>query len=515
MPHLAPPPHLQPEPPFNEQGRSRGAKVVKTLKGIHLAFLPYKVQWPRGHGAAGHSILAKLNAFKADTRSLVEGPEKTRSQLLIIDWAANLCPHCCMSDCSRAWPITCWASSRTHTGPDKAVLLDDDDDLWLELRHTHIADVSKRVIELLKTFCEGKRLTTDKAGPGLTPRLSLANIKDLSHILKKMPQYQKELNKYSMHLNVAEDCMKPLRALWRNCSVEQVQAAWDGFGHGLRCRGQKIKDAIKLMVPVLLYAAVPAYDTIRVLLLYILLRNGVSEENLLKLTQHASVQAHSGLIRDLERLGGTVTGTGECWEQAEGSEAGHRANGIGTPGRGHCIRTDKPPAPSVTPLLPTSPTGLAALRCRAAGLRPAAAEGALGAHLSAVALDPDHQERDGGCCQVRALGNPLQRHPLGEGASGGGGVVSKLTSAHLLRNCTRFHHWHKTKAVIETRAGSRLLIYIVGGVAVSEMRAAYEVTRATDGKWEVLIRSSHILTPTRFLDDLKVLDQKLKDISLP
>ncbi|KAK2494702.1 hypothetical protein MC885_004605 [Smutsia gigantea] len=68
---------------------------------------------------------------------------------------------------------------------------------------------------------------------------------------------------------------------------------------------------------------------------------------------------------------------------------------------------------------------------------------------------------------------------------------------------------------METRAGSRFLIYTVGGVAMSEMWAAYEVTRTTDGKLEVLLVSSHILTPTRFLADLTMLDRKLEDISLP
>uniref|UniRef100_A0A673VPZ5 Syntaxin binding protein 2 n=1 Tax=Suricata suricatta TaxID=37032 RepID=A0A673VPZ5_SURSU len=451
-----------PEALFSELGRSRLAKVVKTLKEIYLAFLPYEAQvfsldaphstynlycpfragerarqidalaqqiatlcatlqeypairyrkGPEDTAQLAHAVLAKLNAFKADTPSLGEGPEKTRSQLLIMDRAADPVSPLLHELTFQAMAYDLldieqdtyrYETTGLSEAREKAVLLDEDDDLWVELRHMHIADVSKKVTELLKTFCESKRLTTDKA-----------NIKDLSHILKKMPQYQKELNKYSTHLHLADDCMKHFKG-----SVEKLCGVEQDLAMGSDAEGEKIKDAMKLIVPVLLDAAVPAYDKIRVLLLYILLRNGVSEENLAKLIQHANVQAHSSLIRNLELLGGTVTNPGDAVED----------------------RLDRKLWPFVSDPAPTSSSQAA---------------------VSA-----------------------------------------------------RFGHWHKNKAGVEARAGPRLIIYVMGGVAMSEMRAAYEVTRATDGKWEVLIGSSHILTPTRFLDDLKTLDQKLEDIALP
>lgn len=41
---------------------------------------------------------------------------------------------------------------------------------------------------------------------------------------------------------------------------------------------------------------------------------------------------------------------------------------------------------------------------------------------------------------------------------------------------------------------------MIGGVSHSEMRSAYEVTRATDGKWEVLIgEQAQLMAPCPIL----------------
>uniref|UniRef100_A0A4W5JCS5 Syntaxin binding protein 2 n=1 Tax=Hucho hucho TaxID=62062 RepID=A0A4W5JCS5_9TELE len=429
-----------PDALFADIGRSRVSRVIKTLKEINVAFLPYESQvfslddpsslhlfyspvgdgnkdrmmetlaeqiatlcntlkeypairyrsGPEENARLAEEVYQRLNAHKADNPSMGEGPDKARSQLLIVDRGFDPISPILHELTFQAMvydlldikqDIYKYQTTGIGDSKEKEVLLDEDDELWIQLRHMHIADVTKKVTELLRVFCESKRMSTDKA-----------NIKDLSQMLKKMPQYQKELSLYSTHLHLAEACMKKFKAsVDKLCEVEQVSVATRSSLHS----------------PALLCITVVSSHT------------GIGEENLTKLIQHANVQANSNIITNLQHLGcPIIAGVSRALSKKERKESTYQLSRW---------------TPTIKDVM----------------------ENAI----------EDKLDRK----QWPFISDPA---PIN--------TTQTTVSA-------RFGQWHKNKSPTEYRSGPRLIIFMIGGVSHSEMRSAYEVTRATDGKWEVLI----------------------------
>uniref|UniRef100_A0A7N8YJQ1 Syntaxin binding protein 3 n=1 Tax=Mastacembelus armatus TaxID=205130 RepID=A0A7N8YJQ1_9TELE len=286
---------------------------------------------------------------------------------------------------------------KAKDGSEKEALLNEDDMLWVKLRHKHIAEVSEQIPKMLKEISASKKQPDGKI-----------TISNLSQMMKKMPSFRKELTE---------------------CFQDRLGSDVDGM---------KVKDPMRTLLPVLLHPY-SIHDKIRAVLLYIFSLNGTTDENLSKLIQHVKIEDEREYILNWKRLGVPIITESSIFSRK--------------PTRRDRSQEQTYNLSRWTPVIKD------------------VMEDAVENKLDTK--EWPHQSE----CPA---------------AWNGSGAVSARQK-------------HKPNAQDERRTGSRLIIFIIGGISFSEMRSAYEVTQAVKS-CEVIVGSSHILTPTSLLNDIKALE---------
>nr|XP_020513609.1 syntaxin-binding protein 3 [Labrus bergylta] len=307
-------------------------------------------------------------------------------------------------------------------GSEKQAMLNEEDMLWVELRHKHIADVSAEIPKMVKEISASKKKPDGKI-----------TISNLAQMMKKMPSFRKQLTEKTVHLQLAEDCMKHY-----SNNVEKLCKAEQDLAVGADLEGVKVKDPMRTLLPVLLHPY-NIHDKIRAVLLYIFSLNGTTDENLNKLIQHVKIEDEQEFIHNWKELGVPIITSPSLFSRK--------------PSRRDRSQEEKYNLSRWTPVIKD--------------VMEDAVENKLDTR------EWPHQSE----CPA---------------AWNGSGAVSARQK-------------HKASQD-DRRTGSRLIIFVLGGMCFSEMRSAYEVTQAVKS-CEVIIGSSHILTPSSLLEDIKALSK--------
>ncbi|PRQ57634.1 putative sec1-like protein [Rosa chinensis] len=135
--------------------------------------------------------------------------------------------------------------SKTGGDPErKEVLLEDNDPVWLEIRHTHIADASERLSDKFSTFQSKNKAAQLQQSARDGNELST---RDLQKMVQALPQYTEQMEKISLHVegmleqNLDGGCRECLTTLYQHIAGKLNKIIRET---GLRDLGQLEQDLV-------------------------------------------------------------------------------------------------------------------------------------------------------------------------------------------------------------------------------------------------------------------------------
>ncbi|RKF65025.1 Protein transport protein sec1 [Erysiphe neolycopersici] len=331
---------------------------------------------------------------------------------------------------------------------EKEMEIGEKDKIWVENRHRHMKDTIEKLMNDFQKFINENPNFTN---PGEST--SLNSIKDM---LAGLPEFQELKEAYSLHLSMAQECMNIFEShkLPDLASLEQTLAT------GLDEDSRKPKNIADDLIRLLDNDQITKSDRLRLIMLYIMFRDGVIPEDIQRLLAHAGLPPQDGeTIINLDLLGAHTT------KNLKDSRS--------TP---QCILPRKTVSVSQNEEYSLSRF-----------------EPVLKLMLNELVKNSLDQTLF-----------PYVKPPLDNAEE------MSLQSQSSLRSAKPT--WARNRQS-NTESRQRFVIFIAGGATYSESRVCYEVSKASEK--DVLLATSHMIKPALFLRQVGDLSVDRRALNLP
>lgn len=285
-----------------------------------------------------------------------------------------------------------------------------------------------------------------------------ANVNTIKDMLAGLTEFTEGKDAYTLHLNMAEECMKHFggRKLIEVSSMEQ------SFATGLDENYKKAKNLAAQLVQLLDDDAVIPPDRLRLILLYIIYRGGLLGGDIRKLMAHAQLPGQDGnVIANLELLGVRVEKP---------------------------LRDEKPPPQPLfqrrTPAPESEELSLTRYDLALKQMLEDQIRGTLDTTL--FPFTRPHTETDGGMAAQE--------------------MISQQASLRSAKPT-----WARTRSVDQPR--QRIIVFMAGGATHGEARTCYEISQ-TYGR-DVFLATTHMLTPGLFMRQVGDLSMDKRRLDIP
>jgi syntaxin-binding protein 1 len=331
---------------------------------------------------------------------------------------------------------------------EKEMEIGEKDKIWVENRHRHMKDTIEKLMSDFQKFMADN--------PNFTNSEDATSLNAIKDMLAGLPQFQEMKEAYSLHLSMAQECMN----IFQHQKLPDIASVEQSLATGLDEDFRKPKNVAAQLVRLLDDDSIGPSDRLRLIMLYLIFRDGVVTEDVQRLLAHASLPPQNGeTISNMELLGA------------------------------HMTKALKDVRPAPQPLFPRKTTPTAQSE-----------EYALSRFEPMLKIMLDEIVK--GTLDQSIF--PYMKPPLDNSDEMAAQAQTSLRSAKPT--------WARNRmSTVENR--QRVIVFMAGGATYSESRACYDVSKT--GSRDIFLASSHMLTPGLYVRQLSDLSVDKRRLDLP